>query len=395
MKKTFLILLAFLSTTISVYAQVVTAAGSSQTRHKMAIFTPLYLDEAFDETGSYRFSTKAFPKNAIPGLEFYHGVSMAIDSLNSHQVPLDIYVYDTKSGRETLEQQFNKCATDGVDLIIANSSINEIGRIAKMAADKKIIVLNATVPNDGNASNNPYFVVLNSTLGTQVEGIYNYIKKQYPGRSVTFFTRKGGASEDYIKSAFESLNKQNQSSPIPVKYIEIGDTAAITNSLASLDKTQPALFLAGSLDNSFGTSILGRVAAVSKLFPQVTVIGMPTWDNINLSKSEYKGLEVIYSTPFYNAKNDAASRNISSTYNKNMYARPSDLVFRSFGLTYHFGRLLNQFGKELSSNLGSKLFRVFYDYDIQPVYGKTKLDYYENKKLYFLKYLNGSLTSVQ
>lgn len=358
----------------------------------MAVFTPLYLDDAFNSSGAYRFSTKSFPKNSINGLEFYHGVSMAIDSLNRQNAPMDIYVYDSKSGSESLEQQFSKCAADGVELIIANTSLSELGRLAKLAADKKITLVNATVPNDANTTNNPYFVVVNPTLGTQIEGLYKHIKNNYPGQDVIFFTHKGGSSEDYIKSGFDVLNAS--ANPIRIKYVQIGDTSAVSRAIYSLDKNKPALFVSGSLDNSFGNNVLTRIADESGNFPKVVVFGMPTWENLSMSKSDYKGVEIVYGTPFHRSGNSSAASAISSSYNRKMYARPSDLVYRAFGLTYRFGLLLNQYGKNINQNLSQKSYPMFYDYNIQPVYQNGNIGYYENKKLYFLRYLNGSLQQV-
>ena len=388
MKKLFFVLLV-LVTTCTAFAQVTVQNGQ---RHKMAVFTPLYLDDAFNSEGTYRFSTKSFPKNSIAGLEFYHGVSMAIDSLNRLNVPIDVYVYDSKSGRESLEQQFSKCAADGVELIIANCSISELGRLSKLAADKKITLINATVPNDANTVNNPYFVVINPTLGTQIEGLYNHIKQNYDGQQVLFFTHKGGTSEDYIKSGFDVLN--NKGNKIAINYVQIGDSSAVTRAISSLDKSKPVLFVSGSLDNSFGSNVIKRATVETKNFPKVVVFGMPTWENLSLSKSDFKGVDIVYGTPFHRSGNDAVSRAIYSSYNRKMYAHPSDLVYRAFSLIYRFGNLLNLYGKNINQNLGAQGYKMFYDYNIQPVYQNGNLNYYENKKLYFLKYLNGTLQQV-
>ncbi|MGJ7030482.1 ABC transporter substrate-binding protein [Niabella hirudinis] len=366
----------------------VTAGG----RHKMAIFTPLYLDDAFGADGSYNYSDKSFPKASIPGLEFYHGAAMAIDSLTKLNIPLDIYIYDSKSAKMTLESQFNKAASDGVEWIIANCAINELDRLSKLAASRKMVLINAIVPNDGNVRNNPYFVVVNSTLPTQGEQIYAYLKKNYPGQQVIYLTRKG-SSETYLRSVFETLNKVDRSTAMHIKFTEVKDSLSAAQIAANLFKDRSSLFVIGSLDNSFADKLLDQLSRLSKTYPQITVMGMPTWDNLNFSK--YKGLDLVYSTPFYSSKLDITSRNIISYYNSKMYARPSDLVFRAYDLTYHFGRLLNQYGNDLAAALASKEYRMFYDYDIQPVSKTSKIDYYENKKLYFLEYSNGAFKRVR
>src|SRR5207247_5049913 len=62
----------------------------------VAILLPLFLDSAFDAAGNYRYG-KEFPKFMSPGLEFYEGVQMAIDSLKKEKVALDIHIIDTSS----------------------------------------------------------------------------------------------------------------------------------------------------------------------------------------------------------------------------------------------------------------------------------------------------------
>ncbi|MCF3111388.1 amino acid ABC transporter substrate-binding protein [Niabella sp. CC-SYL272] len=387
MKKLSLFVLLAVGHVMAVTAQV---AGSQ--RHKMAIFTPLYLDDAFSADGSYNYSGKSFPKTSIPGLEFYHGASMAIDSLDRLNVPLDIYVYDSRSAKMPLESQVNKAASDGVELIIANCAISELDRLSKLAASKKIALVNAVVPNDGNVRDNPYFVVMNPTLPTQGEQIYAYLKKNYPGQQIIYLTRKG-ASENYLRSVFETLNKLDRTTAMHIKFTDVKDSLSQSQITANLFTDRPSLFVIGSLDNSFSEKLLAQLSRLSKTYPRITIMGMPTWDNLNFSK--YKGLDLVYSTPFYSSRLDVTSRNIISYYNSKMYARPSDLVFRGYDLTYRFGRLLNQYGKNLEAMLASKDVRVFYDYDIQPVSKINKLDYYENKKLYFLEYSNGSFKRVR
>ena len=69
------------------------------------------------------------------------------------------------------------------------------------------------------------------------------------------------------------------------------------------------------------------------------------------------------------------------------------MVFRGYEVTWKYAHLLQKYGKDIASNLGNKEFRVFTDFDIQPVINKqtTTLDYFENKKVYFLKWLDGTI----
>jgi hypothetical protein len=51
----------------------------------------------------------------------------------------------------------------------------------------------------------------------------------------------------------------------------------------------------------------------------------------------------------------------------------------------------------LSGSIGEKKFKLFTDFDIEPVFLNRQnmtLDYFENKRLYFIKKMNGLVTCV-
>ena len=98
------------------------AAGFAQepVRHKIAVFTPLYLDSAFTYSDNYAFN-KTFPKFLNPGIEFYQGVQAALDSLQKREAPLEVFIYDSRSSTTPLSQQLKARELDSVEMIIAQT----------------------------------------------------------------------------------------------------------------------------------------------------------------------------------------------------------------------------------------------------------------------------------
>ncbi|HEY6502508.1 MAG TPA: amino acid ABC transporter substrate-binding protein [Chitinophagaceae bacterium] len=364
-------------------------------KHKIAIFAPLYLDSAFGAADEYRYEKKVFPKFINPGLEFYEGAQLALDSMAKEGKELEVFVYDTRSAKESLEDQLNKPEISDVELIIAHCSGNEVWVFADAGLKRNIPVINTTIPHDGGASANPFFVVLNPTLKTQCEGIYRYAQKYYSINPIVVF-RKKGVIEDQVKTYFDDFSKVTMSVPLKIKYVDLPDSFTVNQLRAHLDTVRRTFCITGSLDANFGKRLATQLASLNKQYPAV-VMGMPTWDAIkDFTKPEFKGLEIIYSNPFYNAKTDKVSQDITNHFTNTMYARPSDMVFRGYEVTWKFSRLLLQYGKDLSSNLSNKQNKVFTDFDIQPVLNRKNmsLDYFENKKLYFLKWQDGIIKGV-
>src|SRR5690349_3852178 len=105
---------------------------SSTQRTRVAVFTPLYLDSAFDASGNFK-SAKNFPKYLNAGLEFYEGVQLAIDSLEKEKANLDIHIFDTRSGKK-LESILQDESVKAMDLFIGYVNVNEASMLARTAA---------------------------------------------------------------------------------------------------------------------------------------------------------------------------------------------------------------------------------------------------------------------
>jgi hypothetical protein len=150
--------------------------------------------------------------------------------------------------------------------------------------------------------------MINPTLKTQCEGIYRHIQKYYSLNPLIVF-RKKGSLEDRIKSYFDDFGKKYRFYSIENKICGINRQLYVNHLCPILIQPNQSLCIAGSLDENFGKTIgtTTRYPEKTKI-PVPMVMGMPTWDNIKgLNKPEYKGIEIIYSTPFYNAKIDKVS----------------------------------------------------------------------------------------
>lgn len=394
MKKIFY---CFFSSLLLTHCLTVSAqSNDTVVKQRIAIFAPLYLDSAFDASGRFRFSVD-IPKYITPGLEFYEGVQFALDSLAHEGAPLEIFVFDTKAARKNLKQQLEQAKTDSVQLIIGyTATVSELQQMAFSSQEMKVPFINVNLPNDGGVYENPYLVLLNSTLKTHIEAVYHYIQKYYPLNDLIVF-RKKGKLEDMIQSYLNDAGKSTMGVPLQLKYVELSDSFTVNQLTSHLDSNRHSLCIAGSLDENFGKRLAQQLASVSNHYP-VTLMGMPTFDNLSqdFSQPAYKGLEIIYSTPFYNPRTDTVSKKIITWYYSNLFARPSDMVMRGYEATWRFANLLLRYKKDIASNISRKEYNVIREIDIQPVLNKKtmSLDYFENKKLFFIKMQNGLIKEV-
>lgn len=360
----------------------------------VTVIVPLYLDSAFDGAGQYRFG-KQFPKYISPGLEFFEGVQLAIDSLNKEKISLDINIIDSRSAK-TFNELLQEPGIQQSNLILGFVSNNEIRPLAMLANQKQVPFINVNLPNDGGVTNNPYMVILNSSLFTHCAGIYKFLQRNYSSSRIIVF-RKAGTQEDRLKNYLSDVEKSTLGASLKLKYVTLPEDFKPEQLTPYFDSTRITMCVAGSLDEQFAKSLCMQLAEINKTYP-VQVMGMPTWDGIReFDKKEFRDLDIFYTTPFNPIRTDIASEQINLYFKDKLYARPSDMVFRGFESMYRFGKLLKELGPNISSGIGEKKYKVFTDFDIQPVLldkQKQQLDYFENKKLYFIKKVNGAVSTV-
>jgi ABC-type branched-subunit amino acid transport system substrate-binding protein len=351
-------------------------------RHKIAIFTPLYLDSAFDAAGNFRYE-KTGARFVNAGLDFYYGAQLALDSLQKRGAPVEVFVCDSR-GRESINYQLAKPEMRDVEMIIAQTNSSETKLLADASLKRKIPFISATFPNDAGVFENPYFVVLNTTLEGHVESIYRFLQKYHSLDKIVVFGKQG-TQENLLRNYFTDFAKSTASSPLNIKFVDLAADYVPQTLAAHLDSTKRTVVIAGSLDEAFATKLTQTLANLNNKYP-VRVIGMPTWENYNFNKAN--DLEIIYTTPFYYDRSTGLENDLTTEYSKTMGVRPSDLFFRGYETTLRFASLLLDAGKDVSSNLSRKGNFVFTQFDIQPVFkdqAKLNLDYFENKHLYFVK----------
>lgn len=381
-------------------------SGMAQTKdsskYHIAVFLPLYLDSAFDASGNYRFDQN-FPKYLNPGLEFYEGLDLAMDSLKKTGASLDITVYDTRSESKTLQQMLEEPAFAKIQLIIGYVNVTELRVLANDARNRNIPFVNVNFPNDGGITNNPDFVILNTTLHSHCEAIYKFIQRNWATSNILYL-RKAGAQEDRLRNDFAEIEKNTASVPLKMKYVNLDNSVDMRVLFPYLDSNLKTVILVGSLDENFGKSICAKLAPLSKSYP-MKILGMPTWDAVNdFNAQPYADLEIYYTTPFYINPNDSLAISIQQYFKTRFYSRPSDMVYRGYETILHFGNLLEANKGNLDGSIGIRKFKVFNDFDIQPVFtnkesgtpvnGTITLQYLENKKLYFIKKVNGIVVAV-
>jgi hypothetical protein len=314
--------------------------------------------------------------------------------LKKEGLGVDVHVYDTRSTKKKFEALLAAEELKKMNLFIWHLTINEAAQLAKLANTVGVPFVNATLPNDADVTNNPHYVMLNSTLMTHCAGIYKFLQRNFALSNIIVFTKKG-TQEDRLRQYFTEVEKNTSSVPLKLKYVTLNPGFTPEQVKMYLDSNSTNVCLVASLDLNFAQTLCQQLAGWSNTYAS-TVVGMPNWESIDFEKSLYKGIEVYYSTTFHIDPVHKIASGIINRFKNDYYSRPTDMVFRGYESLYHFAHLLKLYNENLASSLGDKKYMLFTEYDIQPILNKTTqtLDYFENKKLYIVRKLDGVVKAV-
>lgn len=375
-QKVIVLFILLLSCAYNNYAQSIT---DIEERKKIVLFLPLEIDAAFNGS-EYILGNKNLPKTMLPALDFYNGVIMALDSIKKINSALDVRIVDAKQKNNPLTTLLTDSSLQKPALIIsAITNKTDTKLLADFALTQQTPMISAIFPNDAGVTNNPFFTILNPTLKTQCEAIYNYIQTNFSKNTILYIKKKG-TTEDYIQNIIQGGNNKTTQSFV---NIDEQDSIAFADLAPYLDSTKQNILLCGSLKESFGYSIIKMLN--NNPAYKTTIMGMPTWDG---EKSlNVPNVEIIYASPYYFNGNEKLLKQLTSAYKKKYLGRPSDQFFKGYETMLYF-----------TTSLLSKTSPVFNTFKITPVNNadnKSQVDYQENKNLYFFRKQNGQIKSAK
>jgi hypothetical protein len=388
MKTTFILLIALTSW------QVVFSQQASKPI-RAGLFTSLYLDSSFDASGKYRLKN-TFPRQAIAGLEYYEGSVMAIDSLNRTGTPVTLSVFDIQSKKGNINTLLQNRGIDSLDILFAQVGGTAFVELASISKQKNIPLVSASYPNDAGIRNSPMVHIANPTINSHLQVIYNQVKTRWPNANVLLF-RGRQAGDEVIESVLTDLKNTDNAGGIPFKSVILSEQFEAEDIYRWIDTNKTNVLIPGSLDESFSIEFARAIAGYSKK-GIVQLVGMPNWDGLReILTPAYFGLPIYYTTGFFIPNGHVWSNSLEENFKNYTGVKPSSSVYKGFELTYYFISLMAKYKGMIFNKPEDNSFKVLNDYDFRPVQwsaGSPEPDYYENKRIYFVRRLNG-VASVQ
>ena len=204
--------------------------------------------------------------------------------------------------------------------------------------------------------------------------------------------------EDKVAAYFKMINGQEGKPLLNIQTLNFDSIVSPGLIRNKLDSNRQTVIIGGSLDETFATNLTTACYELNEAY-HITLMGMPNWDNFKalMKRDAFEDFPIYFTTPYFNTKWDAYSKLINNAYTKKYKSKPTDMVYKGFECTYLFTKLATKYPGDVINHLNDKSYKVFTDYNFRPVMLKKAAifpDYFENKHLYFVKLLNGTVTKA-
>ncbi|HRX95711.1 MAG TPA: LysM peptidoglycan-binding domain-containing protein [Bacteroidales bacterium] len=356
--------------------------------YNIALMIPLFLQEV-DSLEKYRERGLESTSDMISFrfLNFYAGFKMAVDSMESAGMKINLFVYDVDNDPAKVSQVLQKSELSSMDLIVGPLYAKSFARLANFAKTFQIPIVNPLSTREEIIGNNPYVYKIKPAEEVQTDLMVNYLLENYPKSNIVLVRHnkyKYQPTISYIRnnlnakrpghvmvpnSKIAALIKKSEQNSIFTenKLFEkeqinhsLTDSSWISNLVKeviyvddslpglemNLSKIRNNIVVAISDDLVFTKDLMSQLNKLH-LDHQITVFGLPDWNSFQ--DMETNQLLNLHVHTFTASIVDYSDHNIVrwiEIYRKQFHTEPTagNYAFDGFDTGWYFLNALYRFG---------------------------------------------------
>ncbi len=358
-------------------------------RYRIDVLAPLYLHELVK--GGKAVYKSHLPDKVLPGLNFYQGIKLAADTLDSYGYHLDVHVHDIADPANTVEGLIARGRLDSTDLIIGAVQSRQIQPLAAFAKKHTVNFISALSPSDGNVKDNLYFSLLQPTLERHCEVLRSAIARKGRKANILMYHRSIVPVDE---KCFEAMTRGDEFSYTKVQMNTMMPAEKLRN---FLDSNAENVIVMPIVDVAYAKQLLDQLA---KSFPKFhfEVYGMPSWKGLSLLRKEgsLPNVGITISAPFYFDPTASAGRGFAEAFTRAFGGKPTELAYRGYETLYWYAYLLKRYGTVFNEHYRDNGAAPFTRFDLRPAVSDDEYtDYFENSHVYLYRYQSGSFSVEQ
>lgn len=287
-------------------------------------------------------------------LDFYQGLQLATDTLNTLGTPISLRAYDTERASDKIRTVLATEELQNTDLIIGPFFQDEIKPVQEFSSRKRINLVHPFT-NNSDVLDNPYAFMFQPSSETLGRKAADYLGgRTVRKNSMVFY---GTGKKDSVMAAnFIQQAATHGLTIVHSQRVPTKDAAEILKILATpteFDEFKyPSQFTLkkdsiGSIYVASDDALIYAkvITAVESRADSIKVIGSESWlEDPALDPEKFENLKVILASPNYIETDDRAYRQFFSKFVRKYGRVPSNFARTGFELMMFFGQQLQKNG---------------------------------------------------
>lgn len=277
-----------------------------------------------------------FEKNRTSDVatDFYLGAVMALDSLKTQGLSVNVKVFDTENNKKRITSILSALDVSKVDVIIGPMFYNNVALVSKLIKGKNVPIISPVSRKDHNALGNNVVQQIPPVNDLATE-VMSFVKKNYKGQNLVVIGDDKKESQVEINKTISMLNALDTLKSVtfiqPKKgYIK---RDLFKRKLVKKDTNWVVLVTKDTIVTRDVINNLGSMPKEYKttLFAMYKEGNFDTHNDINMALSN---VNFHYPEHYFVDYESAVVKNFISHYKRENYAEPTEFSFKGFDVTY-------------------------------------------------------------
>lgn len=349
-------------------------------------------------------------KKAQRAVQFYGGVKMALNKLDSEGVNANVTIVDVGYDPSSALRTLNSMQAEGIDLIIGPTyGKNSLMSVCGFSKSNNVTFVSPIYPSNKICEQNPMHIQVGASLLSHTQNIIHHAKRNYPNANYNIIGRitKKSRTRYFDKNKFEADGQKVDT--LRTILVEPKDPDFVNYDFKPyLNPVKTNVFIVPAYSGSDQKYVLNVLRLLNLAIEEnhkIVVYGMPIWKNF--SQLNYEHLEKLNVHLTSDIYIDEDAWNVQS-FKKNFFGKyrimPEDDAYKGYDMTLFFLRMMHKYGNKFQFMLDKDESQYMHTkFDFEPIVSEenrkkedfSKVERYENKHLNMITLKDYKFISAQ
>ena len=299
---------------------------------------------------------KGFYRNSENFLQFYEGVLLAIDSLQSVGMKINLNVFDTQESADSIRKFIYSEDFLETDLIIGPVYGNVQTEVAAIAAKNRIPLVSPLASQSDEIRSNPYFYQVNPVRGYLVDETAELVADEYFNSNFIVFSTgdyKGTSEErllNLIKEKFYNSGFLSHLNGVSFSVYDFKTEGPFGfRSILSHEK-ENVVFIPSSNEGELSVAISNINNLASEY--SITLVGSNRYQQFrSIDVEHFHNLKLKYIAPYWTEYKKPSTISYFKKFKNNFYTEPNSFGMQGYDVAFYFLSALKNYGRDFNECL--------------------------------------------